>query len=116
MHGPTPKGRYGHAAAMVGSKFYVFGGYADGEYLNDLWAFDLNSCTYPVFTCHFIGLMCNMLVVRMRPKWELVGPADSSPRPAKRFGHVCVPYDNKIILYVLISDSGSCVRMLINYC
>ncbi|KAJ3550609.1 hypothetical protein NM688_g5034 [Phlebia brevispora] len=80
VYGPAPAGRYGHAVSMVGSKFYVFGGQVDGEFLNDLWAFDLNS-------------------LRTKAQWELIEPAEGSPKPAQRTGHICVAYGEKIILF-----------------
>ncbi|KAI0639641.1 hypothetical protein C8Q77DRAFT_1185278 [Trametes polyzona] len=80
VYGPSPVGRYGHAVTMVGSKFYVFGGQVDGEFLNDLWSFDLNS-------------------LRSKATWELVEPVEGSPRPPKRTSHICVTYGDKIILF-----------------
>ncbi|EJD51777.1 hypothetical protein AURDEDRAFT_111391 [Auricularia subglabra TFB-10046 SS5] len=78
---PTPVGRYGHAVTMVGTKFFVFGGQADLEFLNDLWSFDLSSLRASA------------------PTWDLVWPAQGNDPPPRRTGHVCVTHQEKIYVF-----------------
>ena len=51
-NGPKPCGRFYHTVTLVGSKLFAFGGqdYDAKRFFNDIWAFDLNCCT---FTLHF---------------------------------------------------------------
>ncbi|KAF9040391.1 hypothetical protein BDZ89DRAFT_1060481 [Hymenopellis radicata] len=79
MSGPAPSGRYGHAVAMAGSRFIVFGGQVDGEFLNDIWSFDLNT-------------------LRTRATWELLEPS-TSERPAKRTGHICMTHGDRVFIF-----------------
>ncbi|QRV83089.1 cell polarity protein [Ceratobasidium sp. AG-Ba] len=79
--GPAPLGRYGHAVGMCGNKFIVFGGQVDGEFLNDLWCFDLQS------------------LVRGTSAWEQLVPAPGNEAPPRRTGHVLVTYENKIYIF-----------------
>jgi hypothetical protein len=46
VDGPGPGRRYYHTMTLVGSKLFVFGGRATKRRFNDIWAFDLNCCTF----------------------------------------------------------------------
>ena len=48
VNGPKPCRRSYHTMTLVGSKLFVFGGWDNDavRYLNDIWAFNLNCCTF----------------------------------------------------------------------
>lgn len=35
-----PSCRWGQSSCVVGGEFVIFGGFADSQYLNDMWVFD----------------------------------------------------------------------------
>ena len=48
VNGPRPCGRTYHTVTLIGSKLFVFGGrdHVAERAFDDVWAFDLNSCTF----------------------------------------------------------------------
>ena len=46
VDGPGPGGRYVHTMTLVGSKLFVVAGRTKKRVFNDIWALDLNSCTF----------------------------------------------------------------------
>ncbi|KAK8858500.1 hypothetical protein IAR55_002727 [Kwoniella newhampshirensis] len=75
-----PQGRYGHAVTLLEGKFYVFGGQADGAFMNDLWMYDLKQLSG---TTH---------------RWEEIHY--STPPPPRRTGHILVGGNNgKLYLF-----------------
>ena len=78
--GPRPAGRYGHTLNILGSRVLVFGGQVDGYFFNDLVTFDLNTLSVP------------------GAHWELVQSTTDGP-PA-RTGHICVTWQDRLIMYV----------------
>ncbi|GAA5868773.1 hypothetical protein JCM3774_003887 [Rhodotorula dairenensis] len=80
--GRTPEGRYGHAVAMVGSRFFVFGGQTDdGGFKNDLCFFDLQKLK--------IG----------QPSWTFIEPQPGQPVPPARTGHTCVTFGDSLYIF-----------------
>ena len=97
-NGSRPIGRYGHVMAMVGSKIFVFGGQINGEFLNDIWAFDLNSRT--LLHCCSKSFNTIFSAVNSKPVWESYEPAPGNEKPPQRTGPASVTYGNHIIMFV----------------
>jgi hypothetical protein len=105
VNGPGPGGRYYHTMTLVGSKLFVFGGWTATRCLNDIWAFDLNYCTFgPRFSEPFCPYFST---VESNPFWESYEPAPGNKKPLPRAGHVSVTAGDRIIMFVSLLPSPS---------
>jgi hypothetical protein len=109
VDGPGPSGRYystmllgtdqRHGMTLIGSKLFVFGGISPKADFNDIWALDLNFCTFvPRFTESFSidqvfnGIIESFLGVISTRNWK--------QEALSRAGHVSVTTGDRIIMFV----------------
>jgi hypothetical protein len=90
-----PPGRTGHSMVTFRSKLFIFGGEAYGEFMNDLWFFDPMS--RKCFGSPVSGMSLTVSLVRTRSQWTRY-EHNTSDKPDKRTDHVCVAYEDKMIL------------------
>ena len=100
--GPGPGRRSYHTMTLVGSKLFVFGGVrwqGSNRYFNDIWALDLNCCTFAPrpSPSHF---EIDFSTVESNPFWESYEPAHGDEKPLPRDGHVSVTIGDRIIMFV----------------
>ncbi len=90
---------------LVGSNLFVFGGQTIKRSFNDIWALDVNRCT---FAPHFhLPFLLDIPAVNSNPRWELYEPAPGEGKPPPRSGHVSVTSGDHIIVFVPLSSSPS---------
>ncbi|KAF9391883.1 Negative regulator of mitotic exit [Podila verticillata] len=77
--GLLPPPRHSHAACVVGTTMYIFGGRLNSYYLNDIAAFDMKSLN------------------GKNPKWNQLEPI--SQLPPARAGHSAAAYDGKVYIF-----------------
>ncbi|KAF9177514.1 Negative regulator of mitotic exit [Haplosporangium sp. Z 767] len=77
--GHLPAPRHSHAACVIGTTMYIFGGQFNGYYLNDIAAFNMKTLN------------------TANPKWERLEP--TSELPPARAGHCAASHDGKIYIF-----------------
>lgn len=105
--GRAPEGRYGHAVAMVGSRFFVFGGQTDdGGFKNDLCWFDLQKRESSPFAAvvapsrAVLTARCTpcITVKQGQPSWSFIEYQPGQVVPPPRTGHTCVTFGDSLYM------------------
>jgi len=105
VNGPGPCSRWNHTVTLVGSDLFTFGGWSGRRFLNDIWALNLNRCTFsPRFHEPFL---LDIPAVNSNPVWESYEPAPGDRKPPPRCAHVSVTTGDRIIVFVPLSSSSS---------
>jgi len=106
VNDPGPCGRSYHTVILVGSNLFVFGGWPGiDQCFNDIWALNLNRCTFaPRFHEPFL---LDIPAVNSNPVWESYEPAPGDRKPPARCVHVSVTTGDRIIVFVPPSSSPS---------
>ncbi len=105
VNGPRPRSRYSHTVTLVGSNLFVFGGRTEKRCYNDIWALDLNHCTFS--PCFYELFLLDILAVNLNPHWEPYEPAPGDRKPPPRYAHASVTTSDRIIVFVPLSSSPS---------
>ncbi len=105
VNGPGPGGRFYHTMTLVGSNLFVFGGRNGPMCFNDIWALDLDRCTFAPRSNE--PFLLDILAVNLNTLWELYGPTPGYRKPLPRAGHVSVTTGDCIIVFVHLSSSPS---------
>lgn len=93
---PGPVGRYGHAACMHDTRFFVFGGQAEGAFMNDLWTYDIKQ--RELVNLILTGASLSRLVVTgSSHRWEQI--QYSSPPPPRRTGHILTAHQGSLYVF-----------------
>ncbi|KAG0340641.1 Negative regulator of mitotic exit [Podila humilis] len=79
IQGLLPAPRHSHAASVIGTTMFIFGGQFNGYYFNDICSFDMKSLN------------------TANPRWNRLEPA--SELPPARAGHCAAAHDGKVYIF-----------------
>lgn len=96
-HGPPPSGRNYHTASVIGKKIYVFGGFGNNVWLNDMHVFDTE---VGLLSLEWISEDTNNEYIQMS-SWAMPGESadDDGEPPAEHSDHVAFVMGKNVCIF-----------------